>query len=96
LRGQADNTGAVLVVGGDATSLGGYFHWRPERDAVIAISADLPASEWAAALGRCSYVVAVREPLGAAAMDSVELVAAFRGTRDLRASDRRFVYRVRR
>lgn len=91
--------GDLVVVDDDATALGGFYYLRPDADRVHRVL----RQELAEYLRQAppvsgGLVVAVREPL---AMDSVaafgELVevARFTGRFDLRAAERRFVYRWR-
>lgn len=94
-RDQPDNTGTVLVVGGDATSLGGFYHWRPAMDGVAAIDLASFDDTWARDRARYARVIAVREPLPEPAAAGLELVASFSGMFDARTGDRRFVYRRR-
>lgn len=96
LREQPDFTGHVLVVDGDATSLGGYYYSRPAADRVRGckradLADHLPPREPAPA----PFVVAIREPLDAAAIASgrLQLATTFVGPWDLRTGERRFVYR---
>jgi len=94
LSRQPDFTGAVLVVGGDPTSLGGYFHLRPPADRAVGVARADFTTFWAQNSGRFDHVVFVREPLPMEPpVASLELVAEFTGQFDQRRSDRRFVYR---
>ncbi|MCU0864909.1 MAG: hypothetical protein MUC36_14055 [Planctomycetes bacterium] len=104
LSQQPGFAGRVLVVGGDPTSLGGYFHLRPPVDGAAGVGRGDFAAFWARHRDDFDHVVAVREPLGAEATSSsatdgvapdLELVVAFTGQFDLRRGDRRFVYRRR-
>ena len=95
LRGQPEWRGALFVVDGDATTIGGCFYSRPTQDAVR----ELPRGELAAANGvDVPFVVALREPLSPsqlAELGGFELAASFAGMLDLRRGERRFVYRRR-
>lgn len=98
LRTQPEWRGELLVVGGDATTLGGYFYARPPADRVRSVRRDALAGALTGEVQRPPFVVALREPLTAAErqqLGSPELVATFAGMFDLRAGDRRFVYRWR-
>ena len=98
LREQPGFDGRVVVVGGDATAVGGAFYARPPQMAMVGVARD-GFAQWARAneVPAGSYLVAVREPLGAAEADAarLELVASFTGSFDLRRGERRFVYRRR-
>lgn len=95
LRRQPDWRGEVVVLGGDATSLGGFFYARPPADRVVGV----PRSALAAARARAApFVVVMRQPLDAAelaALGDYALAASFHGRFDLRAGERRYVYRRR-
>lgn len=95
LREQPQWNGAVYVVDGDATMLGGCFYSRPPREAAI----KLPAAKLAAANdGAVPFLIVVREPLSEAQLAVIpgfELAASFHGMFDLRRGDRRYVYRRR-
>ncbi|MBL8754706.1 MAG: hypothetical protein JNK15_15485 [Planctomycetes bacterium] len=99
LRDQPAFDGRVLVVGGDATSLGGYFHLRPPADHAVGTTlvafADAVRREQVPA---AQFVVAVRHPLPVELADAagLELAATFCGQWNLRGGERRFVYRWRR
>ena len=98
LRAEAGFAGDVLVVGGDATSLGGFYYLRQPADRVTGLSRD----QLAAHLQQVppvagGFVVAVRDPLlePAAGSGGLELVASFAGYGDFSAGERRFLYRWR-
>jgi hypothetical protein len=98
LRERGDFDGHALVVGGDATSIGGFFYSRASADRVVGWAETKTARQ--AILGAAEpapYVIAVRDPLDPAvvAATELELVATFRGQWDLRTGERRFVYRRR-
>lgn len=99
LRAQPDFDGRVLVVGGDASALGGFFYSRPAADCVTGCAAEAAAMTLlAAGPATPPFVVAVREqlPEDLARTAGLTLAAAFQGQWDLREGERRFVYRVRR
>ncbi|MBL9078194.1 MAG: hypothetical protein JNL08_11860 [Planctomycetes bacterium] len=98
LRGDPGLAHELVVVDGDATSLGGYFHLRPPADCAVRV----PRAELAARLRRApppagALVVAVREPLADDLLREFALApaGAFTGQFDLRTGERRFVYRRR-
>ncbi|HEX6814003.1 MAG TPA: hypothetical protein VF384_20435 [Planctomycetota bacterium] len=100
LRGEAGFTGEVLVVGGDATSLGGFYYLRQPANRVTAV---LSRDGLAAHLQQAppvpgGFVVAVRDELPAASVASfgrLELVGFFPGIANISAGERRFLYRWR-
>lgn len=95
LRRQPDWRGEVVVLDGDATSLGGFFYSRPPADQVVSAR----RSELAAVRARAApFLVVIRDPLTAAeltALGDYALAASFQGRFDLRAGERRYVYRRR-
>jgi hypothetical protein len=94
LREQPDWRGALVVVDGDATTLGGFYYARPPRDAVRKV----PRGELATNGADVPFVVSLREPLSPAQLAELggfELAASFSGMLDLRQGERRFVYRRR-
>ena len=100
LRGQPGFAGDVLVVGGDATSLGGFYYRRQQADRVIGVPSrdQLVAHLQQVPPAVGGFVVAVREPLpeaSVAGFGRLELVRSFTGYGDLRAGERRFLYRWR-
>jgi Alg9-like mannosyltransferase family len=99
LHQQPGFRGAVLVVDGDPTSLGGYFHLRPPTDRAVGVRREELTAVWSRRAVEFDHVVVVRAPLAeqqAGELDPpLELVASFRGAFDLRTGDRRYVYRPR-
>ena len=94
LRTQPEWRGALCVVDGDATTIGGFFYARPKHDAVR----KLPRGELATNGADVPFVVSLREPLSPtqlAELGGFELAASFVGMLDLREGERRFVYRRR-
>jgi hypothetical protein len=99
LRGEAGLAGELLIVGGDATALGGFYYLRPPADNIVSVAREglhdrLQQSP--PAPGR--LVVAVRDPLDTTAgpeLERLEPVGSFTGMFDLRRGDRRYVYRWR-
>jgi hypothetical protein len=100
LRAEAGFAGDLLVVGGDATSLGGFYYLRQPADRVTAVPSH---DQLATHLQQVppvagGFVVAVREPLpqpGVGGSGRLELVGYFTGYGDLSAGERRFLYRWR-
>ncbi|HZN37827.1 MAG TPA: hypothetical protein VFD82_03435 [Planctomycetota bacterium] len=107
LRAEAGFADDVLVVGGDATSLGGFYYLRQDADRVTGVSRDQLAAHLLTRIiyhGRLrvppvagGFVVAVREPLPepAASFLRLDLIGYFAGYWDLSAGERRFLYRWR-
>ena len=93
LHEQPSFDGRVVVVDGDATALGGFFHLRPPRDAVVGMARNELAAKTAGL--QAPFLVAVRSPLADAEAGALgyEWVATFYGRLDLREGERRFVYR---
>lgn len=99
LRGDPALAGELLVVDGDATSLGGFFYLRPPADRVVGVErAALRQRLQQAPPVAGAIVVAVRDPIAdadVAGLGRLEPVGAFTGMFDLRTGERRFVYRWR-
>ena len=87
----------ILVVDGDATSLGGFFYMRPTADRVESVArAGLGALVAASPRRSGELLVTMRQPLDAPSLAlGLEPVGVFPGMFDLRKGDRRFVYRWR-
>ncbi|MCR9244838.1 MAG: hypothetical protein NXI31_07385 [bacterium] len=92
LRGEPEFHGELLVVGGDATSIGGACYLRRPRLAIAGIAIDEVAERARAGV---QWFVAVRHPLATDVQDAagLELVGSYHGLFGLRRGDRRFVYR---
>lgn len=96
LRQSGTNDRDVIVVDGDATSLGGFFYLRPDADRIVGVDRERferHLTDHPPASG--TIVVAVRQPLDPARLPAscpLEPVARFDGMFDLRAGERRFVY----
>lgn len=104
LRGDPALGERILVVDGDATSLGGFYYLRPPADRVEGLplkdgrrDTEALAARFATSPPpRNGLVIAVREPLDAAALGvagRLQPVATFTGMFDLRRGERRYVYR---
>ncbi|MBL8750391.1 MAG: hypothetical protein JNK78_14610, partial [Planctomycetes bacterium] len=99
LREHGANNGTIVVVDGDGTSMGGFFYLRPEADRVVPVAQDNLAAHFAKHPPRTGdIVVSPRNPLDLPALAPGivwDTERRFEGMFDLRASERRFVYRVR-
>lgn len=99
LRGDPALAGELLVVGGDATSLGGFFYLRPPANRVTSVAPeDLFERLQQVPPAPGGLVVTVREPLAVGpgtALERLELMGAFAGMFGLRRGERRYVYRWR-
>lgn len=99
LREHGVNDAPIVVVDGDATTLGGFFYLRPAADRVTTVARDALAEQLARGdTARGTVVVALRDPLDLASLPStvaVEPLGSFAGMLDLRTSERRFVYRTK-
>jgi len=98
LREQGANEAAIVVVDGDATTIGGFFYLRPSADRVTTVErAHLAEHLGHGAIAKGTVVVSAREPLDLRSLPTnvtLEALARFDGMLDLRAGERRFVYRV--
>jgi len=98
LRLDPSFTGELLVVDGDATSVGGAYYLRQQQLRITGV----PRTGLAAHVARTnlpsgSLLVAVREPLAEASLGDagrLHLVATYTGMFDLKAGERRFLYRL--
>ena len=97
LRADPGLVHELLVVDGDATSLGGFYFLRPPADRVVGVPRTaLAARLRASPLPPGALVVTAKVPLAPELLAAARLEPAgtFTGMWDLRAGERRFVYRV--
>jgi len=94
LHGEPAFAGELLVVDGDATAVGGAFYLREQRLQVTAVPRGELRDRLRAAAA--TFVVAVRDDLSGIDLGGIGRLVplgSFAGMLDLRARDRRFLYR---
>lgn len=99
MRALLESRGEIVVVGGDASTIGGFYYLRPEADRVRSVPREGLVDAFAnAPPPPGTLVVTAREPLAEDSLQRLgrlELVARFTGFLDVGRGYRRYLYRWR-
>lgn len=99
MRALPESRGEIVVVGGDASTIGGFYYLRPEADRVRSVPRDALVDAFANAPPPSgTLVVTARAPITDDALQRLgrlELLARFTGFLDVGRGYRRYLYRWR-